>query len=779
LDRFALATALFGMAAGLAIVSHAPGHPTELSLHQQHFAALRREVGAARQTQSARTAGRRQLLRARAQARSADQTARAAFDVEATRLEARLGWGDRSTVRAAVLAAPMIQFSRVAVMSREQPVRVADATSADKSSSGGCVACHQTIATPGYEAYPPPFRTHPRLSAYVGAVSPHPMSSVACTQCHQGSTRATTFASAGHSRLVAPASETAARGWDDPNMPDAMLPVGRTEAACGGCHAGHLYEPGAPTLNEALITFDRGGCVACHVAPGMARDRKRGPDLRRIRGKLSPQWVRHWLANPRAVKPATWMPRFWNGDSAAADANEAAIDSVSAYLFANADDYAPATANPPLGDASRGKQLTESVGCLGCHVIGDVPRDESSVRRTFGQPLQRVGTKTTYAWLFDWLRDPQRYRPDTLMPNLRLSVSEAADVSTYLTTLTGAPLAGRARAVDAKRDRAVILRYAPSESGGSADLAPLTGEALHEAAGKIVIRALGCFNCHEIRGFEEERTMRPIAGRRVWLDADVRSLHARRADSHDDRGAPSAPDYALGVSESARLALALTAVAGSDPREPTSVVPDHEPIQSGRDLVQRRNCAGCHVIEGVGGDLVALAPEPTLGPPLLTPEGTRVQPDWLRGFLREPRVIRPWLSARMPTFGLSAEEVEQVGRYLQAIAPPNPAPTPVPEHASAAAGKELFDLLKCQQCHVLGARPKGQPTSNLAPDLRLASQRLQPEWILAWLRSPSAILPGTRMPTFWPDYPTSFYPPLDKSGAAQVMAIRDHLLTLR
>ena len=35
-------------------------------------------------------------------------------------------------------------------------------------------------------------------------------------------------------------------------------------------------------------------------------------------------------------------------------------------------------------------------------------------------------------------------------------------------------------------------------------------------------------------------------------------------------------------------------------------------------------------------------------------------------------------------------------------------------------------MLKCQQCHVLGAIPKDQPTANLAPDLRMASERLKP-----------------------------------------------------
>ena len=39
--------------------------------------------------------------------------------------------------------------------------------------------------------------------------------------------------------------------------------------------------------------------------------RKPGPILTKIDSKLTPDWVKTWIRNPRAVKPTTWMPRFW------------------------------------------------------------------------------------------------------------------------------------------------------------------------------------------------------------------------------------------------------------------------------------------------------------------------------------------------------------------------------------------------------------------------------------------------------------------------------------
>ena len=205
-------------------------------------------------------------------------------------------------------------------------------------------------------------------------------------------------------------------------------------------------------------------------------------------------------------------------------------------------------------------------------------------------------------------------------------------------------------------------------------------------------------------------------------------------------------------------------------------------LKTGRALVHRRNCVGCHTIEGDGGDFLKLVAEPSLGPPLLTPEGARVQPDWLYAFLRGPIPIRPWLNVRMPTFGLDDDRLNQAIEYFQAI--PNqirPFRTFAVVHASeeTSGGKTLFELLKCQQCHVLGAIPKDQPTANLAPDLRMAVERLNPEWVEEWLKAPLKIVPGTRMPQFWPNYPKSDFPHFGGDGVLQIRAIRDYLLTFR
>jgi mono/diheme cytochrome c family protein len=579
-----------------------------------------------------------------------------------------------------------------------------------------------------------------------------------------------------------------------------MLPIGRTQAGCASCHLGERYQPGAIALNEALATFERAGCYGCHAASGFERTAKRGPDLRRIKGKLSPAWVRQWVADPAAIKPATWMPAFFRAGTARGT-DDPALDAIVSYLFSTSADYTPLPARAG-GDAARGRSVVESVGCLGCHVTGDTARDTAGVRRTYGQPLQGIAGKVDVAWLADWVRDPARFSPGTRMPNLRLTDPEAADVAEYLKTLGSPELPAARPAVEDEAYRGVLRRY--NAATPPATLA-LTGDALAAAAGRTAIEALGCFNCHEINGFEERTTTVPIRPLPDWDEEALTSLFPPLEDGRIVGGVREAaagktaagtassrrltgahglathpgPLFQFAPPERARLALALTTLYGRQRDQHALTTPWQLTRSQGRAFVQERNCVGCHQVEGTGGDFLKLVAEPTLGPPLLTPEGSRVQPDWLRRFLHQPTTIRPWLSVRMPTFGLSDDEVDVVGNYFRSIAPDNPKPTAGTPDVTPASGKALFDLLKCQQCHVLGAVPKDQPTSNLAPDLRLAHERLQPEWILAWLRNPGSILPGTRMPSFWPDYPQSFYDPLGKDGAKQVRAIRDHLLTLR
>jgi mono/diheme cytochrome c family protein len=682
-----------------------------------------------------------------------------------------------------------------------------------------CQTCHLAIDKKGYEKYPQPFTTHPDLETYLGGSSAHPIDKVGCTVCHEGMGQSVSFRDAAHMPSTEKQKEEWEKKyhWEEPHLWDyPMLPVSMTQASCEKCHKQQVFVPKADKLTIAYSTYERAGCYACHKTKGFENMRKPGPILTKINAKLSPDWVKNWIRNPRAVKPTTWMPRFWynSNNSSPEDAvrNEAEINGIVTYLFANGDnDYQPAVKNPGHGDAKEGEKIVKDIGCQGCHVVGEGSREQAGPRRTFGQPLENIGNKTTYEWVYNWVRDPKHYNPATFMPNLRLTDQQVADVATYLVGLKG-PGGDTAKAqADQKATDDVLFDYMkavlPVEDARS-QIAKMNAEQKQVELGRRAISRYGCFSCHDIKGFEKAQSIGTDLseeGSKLVTRLDfafiteiphTSKLGWFRTKLHDprifDKGRVLAPldklrmpNFDLSDEENNRLVTSLMSFQREI--QPPAALPARSArtdyLYEGRTLVHRRNCVGCHIIEGDGGDFIKLVADPSLGPPMLTPEGARVQHDWLYSFIRGPITIRPWLAVRMPTFGLDDQNINGVINYFGGISNKM---TPFETHEFVrtasnenGGGKQLFELLKCQQCHVLGAIPKDQPTSNLAPDLRMSSERLQPDWILDWLKKPSDILPGTRMPAFWPDYPKSFYPQMNGDAETQIRAIRDHLLTFR
>jgi mono/diheme cytochrome c family protein len=678
-----------------------------------------------------------------------------------------------------------------------------------------CTTCHLSIDRKGYENYPQPFKTHSNLSVYLGSDSPHPLNRIGCTVCHDGMGQSVTFRDAAHTPRDEKQEHAWAEehGWKESHYWDyPMLPVGMTEASCAKCHREEAMVPNGPNITMAYATYERAGCYACHKTRGFEGLRKPGPNLTRVKSKLSPEWVKNWIREPRAIKPATWMPQVWyNSNSSSpqdAPRNEAEINATVAYLFANSEDFTPLAAAAPQGNPASGKAIVETVGCLGCHVVDEKDRSAAGPRRTFGQPLQSIGTKASPEWIYDWVRDPQHYSPATYMPDLRLTDADAANVTAYLVSLKGGAGTAAKAAADQKVVDEVLLDYLKAvmpAADATSKLASMSAEQKQLDLGSRAIGRYGCFGCHDIKGFEKTQPigveLTEEASKLVtrldfaFVDIPHSKLSWFNQKLHDPRSFDQGrvltpleklrmPDFHLSDREKQLLVTAIMSFQRQI--QPPAALPTagarREFLRVGRNLTQRRNCVACHEIEGNGGDYRQLVTDPTLAPPLLTPEGAKVQPDWLYAFLRAPITIRPWLNVRMPTFHLQDPQLNEVISYFQAV--PNQI-RPFRTHDvvtasnASAGGKELFDLLRCQQCHVLGAIPKDQPTANLAPDLRMAVERLNPEWIEDWLKNPARIQPGTRMPAFWPNYPKSDFPQLGNSADAQIRAIRDHLLTFR
>lgn len=253
----------------------------------------------------------------------------------------------------------------------------------------------------------------------------------------------------------------------------------------------------------------------------MQDQKKIGPNLKDVRLKLRKEWIPEWLRDPQGFRPGTKMPTFWylTGEEHSvvpvAYQNEER-QAISAYLWQSAyEGQVPAQAR---GDARRGEEMFKTIGCMGCHSIGE---GDAKVGGDFAANLTRVGQKASYDYITRWVYNPRErwapycpvekrdLTPDdykkhgkdfvfdshrnsrcpndgaelqvqnmTVMPNFRLTEQEARDIATYLVTL------------------------APPASYPAASY---MDDARLAEKGKGLIKQYGCAGCHEIRGFEDEQ----------------------------------------------------------------------------------------------------------------------------------------------------------------------------------------------------------------------------------------------------------------------------------
>ena len=283
-----------------------------------------------------------------------------------------------------------------------------------------CTTCHLGIDKKGYEEAVQPFRTHPNMDLYLAG--PHPVERVGCTVCHQGRGRATNFVGAVHTAST-PEQEKAwgkyskskeyhrLHHWDLP-----MTAKGTTESQCLKCHQGVVEVPKAEALNAGTLLMERYGCFGCHKIKGWEGLRKVGPDLAQVAGKTSDEWMYRWVKEPQSFRH-TRMPQIWGvriDETAEQKArNDTEANAVVAYVTEkSARKEFPA---PPAGDLVAGRKVFESVGCLGCHRVGDDKRGVSGLDaanfRAHGPHLDGTGSKVNPGWLYAWVRNPKGCGP--------------------------------------------------------------------------------------------------------------------------------------------------------------------------------------------------------------------------------------------------------------------------------------------------------------------------------------------------------------------------------
>lgn len=753
------------------------------------------------------------------------------FEAEFTRLEAQrkelMGQVDRVELRLkavskpklveVLLNAPLLDFmqptlrvQQVVLDKLENNINFMSVPRVDR-----CQTCHMGIDRPGFTGAKQPFAAHPRLNIFVSSNSPHPIENFGCTPCHKGRDRGTSFDGTAHTASSDEQGEdwNTRFGWHEMEHWDyPMLPKAHFEAACYVCHIKQVTKPEAPRLNEALTLIERSGCFGCHKINGFEQLRRVGPDLKRIRGKVAREWAFKWVKDPRAFNAHARMPKFFDlsntGTPDFLARNNVEAQAIVEYLFNNSEEvrYAP----PPVsGNAANGKQLTRDIGCLACHISPEeeVPQDRTS-RRRFGPVLVNSGSKTTEGWLYHWLKNPKEYFPETYMPDLRLSDQEAADIAAYLMTKKSSAFESATVPVLDKRirdDMAIeYLTRSLTIKEAKDRLASMDETARNNYVGEKMIGRYGCYGCHSIKGFEKSQPIgtelsdegNKSPERLDFAYTDVERtlpawLHQKFLDPRSyDAGLVKKPEEKLKMpnfnfSEEEAQLLITAILSFRDDRIDASrkrnLTPDEVAIEEGRRIIHIRNCQGCHVLDGTGGDIRATLQDVGFSPPPLDGEGRKVQSDWLYPFLKSPTTVRPWLKVRMPTFQLSDKEATTIARAF-AYADKQEFPYQTFDYQATAAnltvGRQLFEMLRCMQCHIVGPIPEGKEAADMAPDLRLSRKRLRPQWILDWLKDPQALQEGTRMPTFFSEGVSPVQNIFEGKADRQIEAIRNHVLAL-
>ncbi|HEX4999385.1 MAG TPA: c-type cytochrome [Terriglobia bacterium] len=679
-----------------------------------------------------------------------------------------------------------------------------------------CTTCHLGIDQKVWEEAEQPYKTHPKLDLFLSTTSPHPIDRFGCTTCHSGLDRATSFQDAGHTPRTEEQKEewTKKYGWHvDEFLETPMLALDKVESGCYKCHTG-AEVPQAPALNAGRDLIRMYGCFGCHKIPGYETVSKVGPDLGTVSGKLTKDWMRKWLANPKEFKAEARMPKFWYNTNNSGvingtdfdKRNEAEINAITEFIWSKS---TPKTlpAGRTNGSAERGKKLVETVGCFGCHAVGalDENSDVSQIRRRHGYNLENQGSKVSASWIYNWVKDPRKVWSKSKMPSLRLSDDEAADIAAYLSSKRNPEWEARKPpVVDEKALDEVVIELLSAGSTRIEAEEKIKGMNLTQKnmyAGERLVNRYGCFGCHDIPGFEKAQpigTELSEAGSKLisQLDFGFLKIEHDRADWYTqklknprvfDDGRIKRPDELLrmpnfGFSDKqvSSIVMVLTSLVkdrvSREVRDPAPAA-----VLAGRQLIAEKNCKGCHIIEGAGRDIRTTISEQDRWPPNLNTQGLKTQPMWLKDFLSDPGKvkIRGFLDVRMPTFHFSETELGTVTQYFSALdhaAYPfiSTAVESTPEKVKA--GEFLFTQFQCANCHPIGSTPRKQESSIAAPNLALVTERLRPEWLLRFLPDPGKISPGISMPQNWENgVKTPFPDVLGGDAKAQMEAVRDYL----
>jgi cytochrome c2 len=680
-----------------------------------------------------------------------------------------------------------------------------------------CQTCHVFIDQKGYENEPNPFKTHPKVDTLAaGPDSKHPMKEFGCTSCHGGEGhRVNDFNAAAH----IPQNEKQKQEWIEKyhwhaphKIPQPMLPLQYTESMCLKCHEGVEYVSMGDKVNKGKQLVENYGCYGCHKIEGWQEKKKPGPSLLKVAGKITPEFAKNWIWSPHSFNHKSRMPAFFaqanNSKPEFMALNVTEVNAMVEYLYKNSESYQP-FAKYSSGNADNGKQLIQTIGCVGCHQVEGIDEPYSKAENMSGPYLTGTGSKLSGDWLKSWLLKPAHYQEDTIMPSFRLSDKEANDMTAYLMSLKNKnfellKFEGLNKNL---RDQLLVEDFSTFETEAAArqKLKELNDEERTLALGKKSLSKYGCYSCHNINGFDS--SLPPIGpelsgvgskpveqfgfgqqkqvehNRHSWIYAHLQE------PARWDIGVPKKfkdlnkmPNFYLNDNEIGHMTTFLLGqVTDYVPLTGKKILNAQEAIaEQGKKVATKYNCYGCHTIEDhVSGMTPIYQDDANAGPPWLMKQGLRVHSQWLYHFLKNVHPIRTYLPVRMPSFNFSDEEVNKLVAYFAAennqTMFADLSGKVKWEAGEREAAIKLFNELACTSCHTTGFTNE----TAQAPDLHQVKMRLREAWLAEWLTNPQALLPYTPMPNFWDGGKTSAVPGvLEDNPQKQIQAVVKYLIEM-
>ncbi len=474
-----------------------------------------------------------------------------------------------------------------------------------------------------------------------------------------------------------------------------------------------LLEKSSLLRQGRFLTVSR-GCLRCHL-PDEPFNKKTampellamGPSLTGVGSRLNQAWMEKWILDPQSMRHTARMPKMVH--------NPIEASHLAAFLSTLKNENIQKKG--VHGDSITGGVLFADLGCISCHILNENDDvDESGRISLFG-----VGHKYLPGNLAAFLLEPDKHYPWIRMPNFRLSREEAANLAAFLQKLDSAALAITAPKGDA-------------------------------AKGKLLASSLGCVTCHELP-CENKLTA-----------ASFQSLSALTGAGCLGESS-NGPQYSFSKEE--RTSIAIFLKESGD-----SLVRNSPPEFANRQFEELR-CAACHERDGqeslwgsfsrevsslkakgaeISGDLsnpvhVHAANRP---PPDLSFAGEKLRENWLADFLggKEAEKPRPWMKARMPSFGIRANTFASgLSGSCGVLSKIEDNPKQDNEKYLEQVGGKIVNTL-CVTCHGVGDKKPTAVFEGQGVNLILSRSRMRYDHYMRWMMNPYRIIPNTIMPRF-------------------------------